>query len=230
MLVAAHQAEVQATIRTNLRAIFSRRNCAVRFGLSLAFAGRGEDAKATEVPTPAKILRDLKGIGAEFAIVRWSEELFRHFDNRRQVATYAGLAPTPWQSGTVDREHVLANPELRSCGQPCCNSRGCGCDASRTPRSVAGSMRASLAMAVGPQDDDNRTRPKASRRTLEIRHPECGHRRSNNKGSLNDRDQLCSAIYRDLISLGRSRRVTGQSHFKTRPSSGQGIVRPKRPA
>ena len=32
--------------------------------------------------------------------------LFRHFDNRRQLASYAGLAPTPWQSGSVDREQI----------------------------------------------------------------------------------------------------------------------------
>ena len=30
----------------------------------------------------------------------WLEALFRHFDNRRQLASYAGLAPTPWQSGS----------------------------------------------------------------------------------------------------------------------------------
>ena len=32
------------------------------------------------------------------------EALFRHFDNRRQLASYTGLAPTPWQSGSIDRE------------------------------------------------------------------------------------------------------------------------------
>ncbi|OKP69123.1 hypothetical protein BTE77_28245 [Ensifer adhaerens] len=30
--------------------------------------------------------------------------MFRHFDNRRQVAAYAGLAPSPWQSGAINRE------------------------------------------------------------------------------------------------------------------------------
>jgi transposase len=37
-------------------------------------------------------------------------------DNRRQVAAYAGLAPTPWQSGSVDREQGVSkagNPRLR---------------------------------------------------------------------------------------------------------------------
>lgn len=70
-----------------------------------------------EGPMPAKMLMDLNGIGAEFAAVLWSEGLFRHFANRRQVAAYAGLAPTPWQSGTVDREQGVGksgNPRLRT--------------------------------------------------------------------------------------------------------------------
>jgi len=74
-------------------------------------------AKEAGAPTPATMLTDLKGIGAEFATVLWSEGLFRNFANRRQVAAYAGLAPTPWQSGTVDREQGIAksgNPRLRT--------------------------------------------------------------------------------------------------------------------
>ena len=69
------------------------------------------------VATPAKVLLALKGIGPDFASVLWQEGLFRHFDNRRQVAAYAGLAPTPWQSGSVDREQGVSksgNPRLRT--------------------------------------------------------------------------------------------------------------------
>jgi transposase len=69
------------------------------------------------VPTPATALLPLKGIGPDFASVLWQEGLFRHFDNRRQVAAYAGLAPTPWQSGSVDREQGVSksgNPRLRT--------------------------------------------------------------------------------------------------------------------
>src|SRR4029077_9685386 len=61
-------------------------------------------AAITSMPAPAAMLLDIKGIGPEFAAVLWSEGLFRHFDTRRQVAAYAGLAPTPWQSGVIDRE------------------------------------------------------------------------------------------------------------------------------
>src|SRR5215472_4349152 len=66
---------------------------------------------------PAKMLMGFKGIGAEFAMALWSEGLFRHFDNRRQVGAYAGFAPTPWQSGMTDREQGIAksgNPRLRT--------------------------------------------------------------------------------------------------------------------
>jgi transposase len=52
-------------------------------------------AEQTAAPAPAAMLLDIKGIGPEFAAILWSEGLFRHFDNRRQVAAYAGLAPTP---------------------------------------------------------------------------------------------------------------------------------------
>lgn len=74
-------------------------------------------AQSEATPAPAAMLVELKGIGPEFAAILWSEGLFRHFANRRQVAAYAGLAPTPWQSGSVDREQGVSkagNPRLRT--------------------------------------------------------------------------------------------------------------------
>jgi transposase len=68
------------------------------------------------LPVP-KALLEFKGIGPEFATVLWTEGLYRHFDNRRQLASYAGLAPTPWQSGSVSREQGVSkagNARLRS--------------------------------------------------------------------------------------------------------------------
>ena len=66
---------------------------------------------------PPPMLLGVHGVGPEFASVLWSEGLSRHFDNRRQVAAYAGLAPTPWQSGSVNREQGISqsgNPRLRT--------------------------------------------------------------------------------------------------------------------
>lgn len=72
---------------------------------------------AINTPAPMAMMLGLKGIGPEFAAILYSEGLFRHFDNRRQVAAYAGLAPSPWQSGSIDREQGVSkagNPRLRT--------------------------------------------------------------------------------------------------------------------
>ena len=68
-------------------------------------------------PPVGRTLLDFKSIGPEIASVVWLEGLYRHFDNRRQVASYAGLAPTPWQSGSIDHEQGMSkagNPRLRT--------------------------------------------------------------------------------------------------------------------
>ncbi|MBV9510534.1 MAG: transposase [Caulobacteraceae bacterium] len=69
------------------------------------------------MPPPAVMLAQLKGIGSQIAAVLWSEALYRRFDNRRQVTAYAGLAPTPWKSGSIDHEQGVSkagNPRLRT--------------------------------------------------------------------------------------------------------------------
>jgi len=88
---------------------------AERDALLVRLADAAQSGKNT--PAPTAMLLDLAGIGAEFAAVLWHEGLFRQFDNRRQLAAYAGLAPTPWKSGKVDREQGVSkagNPRLRT--------------------------------------------------------------------------------------------------------------------
>jgi transposase len=75
------------------------------------------EAKSGEAPMTRAMLMAFKGIGPEFAAVLWSEGLFRDFANRKQVAAYAGLAPTPWRSGSIAREQGVSkagNPRLRA--------------------------------------------------------------------------------------------------------------------
>lgn len=70
-----------------------------------------------ETPKEATALLGIRGIGPEFATILYTEGLFRHFDNRPQIASYAGLAPSPWQSGNVNREQGVSkagNPRLRA--------------------------------------------------------------------------------------------------------------------
>ena len=63
---------------------------------------------AEERNNPAALLLKLKGLGPEFASLLWLELLFRSFGNRRQVAAYGGLAPSPWQSGGVERDQGIS--------------------------------------------------------------------------------------------------------------------------
>lgn len=105
----------------HLKAQVSRELDRLEMGLEQIKAIEGEQRKAVTLaqgatPVPG-MLRGLKGIGEEFAAVLWLECLYRHFDNRRQIAAYAGLAPTPWQSGSIDRDQGVSkagNPRLRT--------------------------------------------------------------------------------------------------------------------
>jgi transposase len=66
---------------------------------------------------PVAMLLALKGIGVNFTAVIWSEAFYRQFTNRRQVASYAGLAGTPWQSGRIRHEQGVSkagNARLRT--------------------------------------------------------------------------------------------------------------------
>lgn len=74
-------------------------------------------ASGKAAPDPVTMLLAVKGMGANFAAVLWSEAFYRQFANRRQVAAYAGLAATPWQSGGIRHEQGVSkagNPRLRT--------------------------------------------------------------------------------------------------------------------
>lgn len=74
-------------------------------------ASGGKDKPCAKLPglegAGARLLR-LKGIGPETASVLAGEIFFRDFCNRREVASYAGLAPSPWQSGGIDNEQGIS--------------------------------------------------------------------------------------------------------------------------
>lgn len=74
-----------------------------------------QQVDATDDPAPptdnaaiARRLLRLRGIGPEFATVLPAECLYKHFDNRRQLGSFAGLTPTPWKSGGIDREQGIS--------------------------------------------------------------------------------------------------------------------------
>ncbi len=78
---------------------------------------RRENPQPGRLRIPSRCLLALNGMGSNFAAVLWSEAFYRHFSNRRQLAAYAGLAPTPWRSGGIEREQGVSktgNPRLRT--------------------------------------------------------------------------------------------------------------------
>jgi transposase len=61
-------------------------------------------------------LNKLRAIGPEFATVLVGEVFYRSFNNRRQVGSYVGFAPSPFSSGTTAREQGISkagNPKAR---------------------------------------------------------------------------------------------------------------------
>ncbi len=62
-------------------------------------------------------LQRIYGIGMNFAAVLVREIFYRSFDNRRQLASYVGIAPMPYQSGGMDRDRSISragNPRART--------------------------------------------------------------------------------------------------------------------
>jgi transposase len=61
-------------------------------------------------------LLQLRSLGPAFAAKLINEVFYKDFRNRREVASYVGLAPSPWQSGGTDREQGISkagNPRAR---------------------------------------------------------------------------------------------------------------------
>src|SRR5262249_36569765 len=59
----------------------------------------------------------IRGLGENFAGVLTREVFYRSFDNRRQIASYVGITPMPYQSGSMDRDRRISragNPRART--------------------------------------------------------------------------------------------------------------------
>ena len=75
-------------------------------------------ATAADDATVCKIaaLKRIRGIGENFAAVLVREVFYRSFDNRRQLASYVGITPMPYRSGSTDRDQSISragNPRAR---------------------------------------------------------------------------------------------------------------------
>jgi transposase len=71
---------------------------------------------AAEMAQRKERLFRIKSLGPVFATSLVDEALYKDFRNRREVASYFGLSPTPWQSGGTAREQGISkagNPRAR---------------------------------------------------------------------------------------------------------------------
>jgi transposase len=79
-------------------------------------AAQDVPAAVAQMTQRHNLLRRLKGLGPVFAATLTQEVFYKDFRNRREVAGYVGLAPSPWRSGGIDREQGISkagNPRAR---------------------------------------------------------------------------------------------------------------------
>ena len=89
-----------------VEAVEAERDAAVRAGASVRRADAAAGSAARADATIAA-LAGLKGIGANDATLLTHEVFYRDFRNRRELAGWAGLTPTPWASGDVQRDQGI---------------------------------------------------------------------------------------------------------------------------
>ena len=90
-----------------IKAVEAERDALLRAEPDDTGTASGETGSPTEPSMERRLLR-LRAIGPEFATVLPAECLYKQFDNRRQIAAFVGLAPTPWSSGSVAHEQGIS--------------------------------------------------------------------------------------------------------------------------
>lgn len=78
-----------------------------------AAAAKPQDQTCRKIAALCRI----RGLGENFAAVLTREVFYRSFDNRWQIASYVGITPMPYQSGSIDRDRGISragNPRART--------------------------------------------------------------------------------------------------------------------
>ena len=55
-----------------------------------------------------QLLQRLKALGPAFSATLVNELFYKDFRNRREIAAYCGLSPSPWKSGGIDLEQGIS--------------------------------------------------------------------------------------------------------------------------
>ncbi len=93
-------------VQRQITAVEAERDAVVRQGAAIpapVAPQRSEERAAARIAT----LAQLKGIGANDAMLLEHEIFYRDFGNRRELASWVGLTPTPWSSGDMQRDQGI---------------------------------------------------------------------------------------------------------------------------
>ena len=99
-------AERLALVLRQVAEVEAERDAAAQSGESIRV---GDAPQGSEQQASAKIatLAALKGIGPNDATLLTHEIFYRGFRNRRELASWVGLTPTPWASGDTQRDQGI---------------------------------------------------------------------------------------------------------------------------
>jgi len=120
--LAAHRDERGQPVPPQLKAELKREHARLMLvreqvqELERAKPERDAPDDAVEMARRGALLRRLKSLGPAFCGTLTNEAFYKDFHNRREVAGYFGLAPSPWCSGGTDREQGISkagNPRAR---------------------------------------------------------------------------------------------------------------------
>jgi transposase len=99
-------AERLALVERQIAQVEAERDRVVRSGAQLSAADLPEGVDAQAAAKIATLTR-LKGIGANDATLLTHEIFYRDFRNRRELASWVGMTPTPWASGDMQRDQGI---------------------------------------------------------------------------------------------------------------------------
>jgi transposase len=104
-------------VMSQLAALEAERNRALQARQTAAENRKAPSSGTASAGEVGSQLLRLRSIGPEIASVLSLEAFYRNFSNRREVAAYSGLAPSPWKSGGIDVEQGISkagNARLRT--------------------------------------------------------------------------------------------------------------------
>ena len=99
-------AERLSLVERQIAEVQAERDAVVREGAALTASDAAEGSEARAAFKIAT-LTELKGIGANDATLLTHEIFYRGFRNRRELASWVGMTPTPWASGAMERDRGI---------------------------------------------------------------------------------------------------------------------------